>query len=647
MTRLSVAVTGDSLTFRPVTSSIVRKSKDGNVDVVIMLFGSHYNISMDGIIQQDSNDQIDDNTKNIGVANSNLEFDLEQKVGGTSAAELIGSFSSFMYFYPGLKIRAHLKLPITSHAPVVPELEAHYHFKDLLSSDELIFKLTLKENNLEFDLVELVDGSETVLYNEVLASLEDEYFFEFDFNVNGKSRFYKFADYETQTQTKARKWIGNLTAKLGECNVVMHGHNDEQVLRKISSGHLFIDYPQIFLKFDRTSDDRFIGQVKVFDDMNTIVEADWKQIRSRDYKFEGNRVLENAMIRVIINSTNPDMEIYGWNFNAITPSWEKVMTMITDSDSGSKSLKIQNISFEYFSKVQLKAKINFGTSVYDLIMSRGDPYITLLNTGKLKFKFKSELDRMAGNFASEDNGYSLINTSEGGTPRAIAADGTVTCASVLAGDTFTANGLLYTAVNGAKANNEQFDMSGTNDQCATDLADSIENDTRVGIDEVGHNLSSSSLAAVVTIVDDVKGIDGNLITLLSSDGGRLAVSGATLTGGAATGGAGTETLTGFSQTDNWFSVYNQADINAVVGWMSNLTKPSSIKIDYVDPNLEYLFTYPGKGNIYGIGVLPSFPSNLVGGIPFPFVVGTQDEYVKWRANEALLSFRELETIKRR
>ena len=63
--------------------------------------------------------------------------------------------------------------------------------------------------------------------------------------------------------------------------------------------------------------------------------------------------------------------------------------------------------------------------------------------------------------------------------------------------------------------------------------------------------------------------------------------------------------------------------------------------------MEYLFTYPTKGNIIGVSILPTFPINLVGGVPFPFIVGTQDTYVKWRANEAILSFRELESFKKR
>ena len=119
--------------------------------VIILLFGTHYNISMSGIIQQTDEGDIEDSTKLIAVNSSHLELSAEEKFAGVITAKLIGSFSSFMYFYPEVRIRGHLKLPITSHGAPVPELEAHYHFTDLLNSDALFFRLVLKQNNLEFD----------------------------------------------------------------------------------------------------------------------------------------------------------------------------------------------------------------------------------------------------------------------------------------------------------------------------------------------------------------------------------------------------------------------------------------------------------------------------------------------------------------
>ena len=108
------------------------------------------------------------------------------------------------------------------------------------------------------------------------------------------------------------------------------------------------------------------------------------------------------------------------------------------------------------------------------------------------------------------------------------ATGTVTCATAVATDTVTVNGLVYTGVAGAKADNTEFSIDTGDTETATDLADSITNDSRTGtvLDVV-----ATSNAAVVTIEETLGGTGGNAITLASSTGVRLAVSGATLTGG--------------------------------------------------------------------------------------------------------------------
>ena len=109
-----------------------------------------------------------------------------------------------------------------------------------------------------------------------------------------------------------------------------------------------------------------------------------------------------------------------------------------------------------------------------------------------------------------------------------AATGTVTLASVLAADTVTVNGLVYTAVSGTKADNTEFDIDGSDTVDATDLADSITNDVRVG---TLNDVTAIGAAAVVTMTASVSGTVGNAVTLVSSNGSRLAVSGATFAGG--------------------------------------------------------------------------------------------------------------------
>ncbi len=102
----------------------------------------------------------------------------------------------------------------------------------------------------------------------------------------------------------------------------------------------------------------------------------------------------------------------------------------------------------------------------------------------------------------------------------VKASGTVVCASVVAGDTVVVNGLTYTAVDGAKADDTEFSVDTSDTATATDLADSIDDDTRTGtIDD----LTSTSSTATVTSVSTVAGTGGNAIAQTSSNGTRLAV----------------------------------------------------------------------------------------------------------------------------
>lgn len=110
----------------------------------------------------------------------------------------------------------------------------------------------------------------------------------------------------------------------------------------------------------------------------------------------------------------------------------------------------------------------------------------------------------------------------------VAATGTVTLASVTAGDTVTINGLVYTAVSGTKSDNTEFDIDGSDTVDAADLVDSITNDTRVGTLK---DVTATNTAGVVTLTSTAIGTAGNVVTLESSNGTRLAVSGATLAGG--------------------------------------------------------------------------------------------------------------------
>jgi phage tail sheath gpL-like len=123
-----------------------------------------------------------------------------------------------------------------------------------------------------------------------------------------------------------------------------------------------------------------------------------------------------------------------------------------------------------------------------------------------------------------------INSAAG-----VAASGTVTAAGVLAGDTVTVAGQVFTAVNGGSPTNVQFDMSGSNTQTGANIAAALTNHPTVG-----KYVKATNASGVVTITAVTDGYIGNLITLASSNGTRLAVSGTNLTGGA---GNNTQTTT--------------------------------------------------------------------------------------------------------
>ena len=128
--------------------------------------------------------------------------------------------------------------------------------------------------------------------------------------------------------------------------------------------------------------------------------------------------------------------------------------------------------------------------------------------------------RSISSYYTDELGQTTTGSAEG-----TKATGTFTLVSVVATDTVTVYGKVYTAVSGAKADNTEFDISGTDTAAATDLADSILQDSR-------HPHRATSSTNVVTVeAQEGAGDDGNTIDI-SQTGGNVTVSGATLSGGA-------------------------------------------------------------------------------------------------------------------
>lgn len=113
----------------------------------------------------------------------------------------------------------------------------------------------------------------------------------------------------------------------------------------------------------------------------------------------------------------------------------------------------------------------------------------------------------------------------------VAASGSITCTGVLANDTVTIAGVTLTAVSGTPAA-DQFQVGGSDAATAANLAAAISADSTLS----GY-VSASVNSNVVSLSAATQCALGNLVTLASSNGSRLALSGANLSGGAGNNGS--------------------------------------------------------------------------------------------------------------
>ena len=411
--RLTIAPTGDPNTFKPVTSSYVRASKDGDIPIVSLFMGSDYSVAYEGTLVNTQEGNFTGNT--IGVVDSELQLAVNNN--GATPAQNIATFNAYGYLFPGTKIKGHIKISETTHGTSPPPvLENMYKLVDPVSGDELQFILTRNNSTAVFKMIQIRDGAIKELSNTPLAVGVDEIYFEFWYLVNGRSKLYSFSNFGIAGHTKTRLWIGDVSAVLGEVQISARIINAEAVLKTFVSDFFQFKYFKINLRYDNIPTQEFRGQIKVFDDKNEVLEVDWARVRSRDHKFIGNRVIENGLIRIIVKTNNPVIEVYGWNNIS---AWVKTQDILTDSDAGVVSNKVQVFAIEYMNKEQVKFQVGFGTTSYIIMMTRGNPYINLIDKFNKVFRTRSAKTRFAldiqiGTQPAEY--YALVNTYTAGSP---------------------------------------------------------------------------------------------------------------------------------------------------------------------------------------------------------------------------------------
>lgn len=137
------------------------------------------------------------------------------------------------------------------------------------------------------------------------------------------------------------------------------------------------------------------------------------------------------------------------------------------------------------------------------------------------------------------------------------ASATCTCVSAIADDTVTINGQVFTAVTGAATlGDATFSIDTGNTETATSLAAQVN---AYGGSLVSGIVAARSATNVVTLYAVTQGTAGNSITLTSSDGATLAVTGS---GNLANGAALTNNTFDYIGTNTTTAAALAAAINA-------------------------------------------------------------------------------------
>lgn len=72
--------------------------------------------------------------------------------------------------------------------------------------------------------------------------------------------------------------------------------------------------------FDIAEDDVDNGEVKIWDEMGEVLEADWVKVFSPDHNFTGDMVIQNSLYRIWLDAATEYITVYRWNSTV----WTKI-----------------------------------------------------------------------------------------------------------------------------------------------------------------------------------------------------------------------------------------------------------------------------------------------------------------------------------
>jgi len=401
MTRIEIGTAVGAKEFIPIDFNYKRTTKDGVMEIISYLVGTHFNERIDGVVTASSTGSIENDT--LTFTSSKLEIAGDDAVGEATSTK-IATHSTFMYFWPKTRIQGNAEIPVNQ----VPEISSNQKhllrmrtiFTDVSSSDELIIDLEAGNDgagsgaatDAELSLKETHGGITTTLATFNIPPTDLKIDWQIKFLDEGLTKVF----YKTLAGSPTLLWKGTLTATVSECKVSHELHtNEDTPTRTVKTDFLWIFYPGIFAGYDIDMKDRMKGAVKIFDQNNTETESNWIRVYSKDHLFAGERVVENGLVRFRFKNT-PEIQVYGWDDAAST--YDIVGSIIPQDNAGNVAGKLQDVIFDKLNRSEAEIIVKFGIVDYNINFRKGMPWAWIkLNSKRMTFATTKERFALSAN----------------------------------------------------------------------------------------------------------------------------------------------------------------------------------------------------------------------------------------------------------
>tara|TARA_Y100001949_G_scaffold174748_1_gene182882 strand:+ start:75 stop:1469 length:1395 start_codon:yes stop_codon:yes gene_type:complete len=301
-----------------------------------------------------------------------------------------------MYFFPKSKLEGHIELGTTTVSGGTVKHIASYIFEDIATNDKLIVEYAAGTSVPTLKLKQVLSGVESTLATFAATSSDLNMNWEIRFLDEGVTKFY----YKTASGAKTKLFAGTVTADLAECKVSYEYTTNEVTARTIKSDFFWNVYPIVFISYDINPETQSKGNVRSWDTRGSETETDWQRVFSADHRFIGDRIVENALIRLRFYSTT-EIKIYGWN--PTNTAWEYTSSIIPMDTNGNLTTTLNAVIFEQLSQSRTKMVAKMGVVDINIEMRRGCPYIKVAqNSKKVRWGTTKRRFCVSADYANDD-----------------------------------------------------------------------------------------------------------------------------------------------------------------------------------------------------------------------------------------------------